>query len=158
MINARSETASSKPSFRAAFKRRRCLVVADGFYEWSKQDGQKIPMYVHLQAHQLFAMAGLWEIWQSADGDEVRTCTILTTTPNELVKPYHHRMAVILHPDDYETWLDDEAPTEVLESLLIAYPSEEMAVYPVSKIVNSPANDVPECIEPNYPPEQQSLL
>ena len=103
LINARSETAHEKPSFRAAFKRRRCLIPADGFYEWTKRDNKKIPMYVHLKDRKPFAFAGLWEIWQSKEGDEIRSCTILTTEPNDLIKPLHHRMAVISYPNKIMT-------------------------------------------------------
>ncbi len=159
LINARSETAHEKPSFRAAFKRRRCLIPADGFYEWTKRDNKKVPMYVHLKDRKPFAFAGLWEIWQSKDGDEIRSCTILTTEPNDLIKPLHHRMAVILPEQDYDLWLSpDELPADALQPLLQAYPSEEMAVYEVSTQVNSPANDSPALIEPFESPRQQSLL
>lgn len=159
MINARAETVDEKPAFRSAFKRRRCLIPATGFYEWTPQNGRKVPMYLHLQDHALFAFAGLWEIWHSPEGDEIRSCTILTTSPNELIKPLHNRMAVILPPEDYEAWLSpDEMPAEALKPLLRAYPSDAMEVYEVSTLVNSPANDSAELIEPHHPPEQQSLL
>lgn len=159
MINARAETAAEKPSFRTAFKRRRCLIPADGFFEWSKQGKEKIPMYIHLEDHQVFAFAGLWETWRSPDGSEIDTCTILTTEPNDLIKPLHHRMAVILEPEDYGTWLDpDEVPSEVLMSLMKAYPQEKMRLYEVSTLVNSYANDMPAVIEPYKPPSQQSMF
>ncbi len=159
MINARSETASEKPSFRSAFKRRRCLIPSDGFYEWTKQDKSKVPMYIHLEDNELFAFAGLWEVWQSPDGSELQTCTILTTEPNDLIKPLHHRMAVILEKSDYDTWLDsDEVPTDVLQSLMKPYPQEKMRVYEVSTLVNSPKNDEPALIEPFQSPRQQSLF
>lgn len=106
LINARSETVESKPSFREAFKRRRCLIVADGFYEWAKKgDGKKQPYHFSLRDEQHFAFAGLWERWQSPNGKPLDTCTILTTAANQVLAPIHDRMPVILHPDDYELWL-----------------------------------------------------
>jgi putative SOS response-associated peptidase YedK len=159
MINARSETVAEKPSFRHAFKRRRCLIPADGFFEWSKQGKSKVPMYIHLANHELFAFAGLWETWQSPDGSELQTCTILTTEPNDLVKPLHHRMAVILDERDYDAWLDpDEMPADVLMPLLKPYPQEKMRVYEVSTLVNNTKYDEPALIEPHESPRQQSLL
>lgn len=159
MINARSETAAEKPSFRSAFKRRRCLIPADGFFEWSKQGKKKVPMYIHLADNEVFAFAGLWETWQSPDGSELQTCTILTSEPNDLIKPLHHRMAVILEKSDYETWLDpDEVPADVLMPLMKPYPQEFMRVYEVSTLVNSPKNDEPSVIDPFDSPRQQNLL
>jgi putative SOS response-associated peptidase YedK len=149
MINARSETAAEKPSFRVAFKYRRCLVPADGFYEWQKVNGGKQPVRIGLADGGLFAIAGLWEHWQSPDGSEIESCTLLTTGPNELLKPVHNRMPVILSPDDYELWLDPGAqhPGEV-QPLLRSYPDETMRYYPVSTHVNNPRNEDPLCIEP----------
>lgn len=160
LINARSETVDEKPAFRSAFKRRRCLIPANGFYEWQKRsEKNKVPMYVHLNNHELFAFAGLWEIWHSAEGDEIRTCTILTTEPNALIKPLHNRMAVILDRADYAMWLssDELAPGE-LKSALRQYDANKMAVYEVSKLVNSPSNDSPDLIEPVEHPEQPSMF
>ncbi|MDX1612706.1 MAG: SOS response-associated peptidase [Candidatus Promineifilaceae bacterium] len=149
MINARSETAAEKPSFRAAFKYRRCLIPADGFYEWQRLNGQKQPVRVQLQDGGLFALAGLWEHWQGSDGSEIESCTILTTKPNDLVAEVHNRMPVILAPEDYDLWLDRGAqhPAEV-QPLLDAYPSEALRYYQVSTHVNNPRNDDPSCIEP----------
>lgn len=148
MINARSETVAEKPAFRAAFRRRRCLVVADGFYEWQKLNGGKQPFYVRLRDGRPFAFAGLWEHWQGADGSEIESCTLLTTQPNDLIRPLHNRMPVILRPKDYELWLDPKVQqAEALQPLLSAYPSEEMDAYAVSRFVNSPKNDDPRCIE-----------
>ena len=161
MINARSETAHEKPSFRAAFKRRRCIIPATGFYEWAKMDdGRKAPHLIYVGDHEVFAFAGLWEIWHSPDGEEIRTCTILTGEPNDKIKPLHHRMAVILHQDDYDTWLSpDELPTQVLMPLLRTYEAERMDAYEVSTRVNAPKHDGPENIVPVIPPpQQQSLL
>jgi putative SOS response-associated peptidase YedK len=147
MINARAETVSEKPSFRKAFKRRRCLVLADGFYEWQRTSSGKQPYYVHMKDGSPFAFAGLWEIWK--DGNEIRSCTIITTDANELVGEIHNRMPVILPPEDYDMWLDPGfEEQEALTSLLRVYPSEVMEAYPVSRRVNSPSNNAPDCIEP----------
>ena len=159
MINARSETAAEKPSFRSAFKRRRCLIPADGFFEWTTRDKKKVPMYIHLEDNAVFGFAGLWEVWQSPDGSELQTCTILTAEPNDLIRQYHHRMAVILEPDTYDTWLSpDELPTDALMPLMTAYPQEKMRVYEVSTDVNRPINDNPSVIEPYQAPRQGNLL
>ena len=159
MINARSETAAEKPAFRSAFKRRRCLIPADGFFEWTTQDKKRVPMYIHLEDHAVFGFAGLWDVWQGPDGSELQTCTILTTEPNDLIRPLHHRMAVILDPDTYDLWLSpDELPADMLMPLMTAYPSEKMRVYEVSTQVNRPANDNPSVIEPFNSPRQQSLF
>lgn len=149
MINARSETVTEKPSFRTAFKRRRCLIVADGFYEWQKLGSKKQPYYFQLADHQIFGFAGLWEHWHSPEGDEIQSCTILTTAANELMRSVHDRMPVILHPQDYDLWLDPTIQTdERLNFLLRPYPDDQMCAYPVSTKVNSPQNDSPECIVP----------
>lgn len=160
MINARAETVDEKPSFRSAFKRRRCLIPADGFFEWTaQQGGRKRPYYIHHVDHAVFAFAGLWELWHSPEGDEVQTCTIITSEPNDLIRPLHNRMAVILDPADYDLWLSpDELPAAALKPLLRPYPAEKMAAYPVSTLVNSPANDTPQTIIPDEPPEQGSML
>lgn len=161
LINARGETVEEKPSFRSAFKRRRCLIPANGFYEWAKADdgkGKK-PMFVHLKGQELFAFAGLWEIWYGPDGEELRTCTIITTTPNELIKPLHNRMAVILDEEDYDLWLSpDELPAQALKPLIKPFEPDLMDVYEVSTLVNKPSNDIPECIVPLPPPPQQHVL
>lgn len=148
MINARSETAAEKPAFRAAFKRRRCLIPASGFYEWRKANGHKQPMYIHEANHGILSLAGLWEIWQSPDGGLLETCTILTTTPNELMNPIHDRMPVILDPADYSMWLDSQTQPDQLQHLLRPADPERLAVYPVSTAVNRVQNDSPECILP----------
>jgi len=150
MINARAETAAEKPAFRAAYRRRRCLILADGFYEWQADPASraKTPMYVRLASGEPFAFAGLWEIWRP-DDTPLLSCTILTTEPNSLMAPIHNRMPVILPRSAYDRWLD---PAEVgpgaLQDLLVPYPSEEMTAYPVSRLVNSPGNDLPAVIEP----------
>jgi len=149
MINARGETLAEKPSFRTAYKRRRCLVLADGFYEWVKVPGQKAkqPHYITLAGGQPFAFAGLWEQWFSPDGSEIKSAAIITTQPNPLMAALHNRMPVILHPGDYARWLAPaERPPAQLDDLLVPFPAEEMAHYPVSTLVNNPRNDLPECI------------
>ena len=159
MINARSETAHEKPAFRAAFEHRRCLIPADGFYEWqaSNTGKNKQPMYIFLDGHPVFAFAGLWEQWQSADGSEIYSCTILTTEANPRIKDVHHRMPVILQPDEYETWLQSDEQ-DTLRSLLRPYPDENLSYYPVSRRVNKPQNDAPENIVPVTGDAQQLSL
>ncbi|OKH27099.1 SOS response-associated peptidase [Chroogloeocystis siderophila] len=146
LINARSETVSEKPSFRAAFRQRRCLVVADGFYEWQRQEHKKQPYYFQLQDKQPFGFAGLWEHWQSSDGEDINTCTILTTEANELMRSIHNRMPVILNPQDYTLWLNSAAQPTELQDLLRPYSSQAMNSYPVSTLVNKSTNNSPECI------------
>lgn len=151
MINARAETVGEKPAFRAAFKRRRCLIIADGFYEWQRTGGRKgkIPMYIKLKTDEPFAFAGLWELWKPKDGDPISSCTIITTAANDLVAKIHDRMPVILKPEGYSQWLDPgERTPDKLEKLLAPYPASRMTAYPVSELVNSPRNDTPACIEP----------
>ncbi len=148
MINARSETVAEKPSFRGAFKKRRCLVLADGFYEWQKTGNGKQPYYIHMKDGRPFGFAGLWEGW-GRNGEEVRSCTILTTDANDLVGEIHHRMPVILPSEDYELWLDpDMWEAEPLLDLLRPYPDDIMEAYPVSRFVNRPSNDDERCVEP----------
>ena len=128
MINARSETAAEKPAFRAAFKRRRCLIPADGFYEWRKVAGQKKkqPCYVSVHDQPLIAFAGLWERWEKENQDPLITCTILTTSANSKISAIHDRMPVILHPETYDLWLAAGSDTEELKALMQPYPSEEI--------------------------------
>lgn len=148
MINARSETAAEKPSFRGAFKKRRCLILADGFYEWQKAgNGGKQPYYIRMEDGSPFAFAGLWEVWDK-HGEEIRSCTILTTEANGLVREIHHRMPVILPPENYDFWLDpDVREREPLLDLLRPHPEDAMEAYPVSRFVNSPSNDDERCVE-----------
>jgi putative SOS response-associated peptidase YedK len=149
MINARSETLAEKPAFRNAYRRRRCLVLADGFYEWKSIKGKmkKSPYFIKMESGDPFAMAGLWEIWNAPDGSVIPSCTIITTQPNELVAPIHNRMPVILPPETYEQWLDPaEKKAADLDRLLTPLPAKQMTAYPVSTLVNSPGNDYPECI------------
>ncbi len=150
LINARSETAAEKPSFKSSFRRKRCLVLADGFFEWSKSTGAaaKTPYYITMKDQSPFAFAGLWEIWNSPEGDELKSACILTTKPNPVVKPIHDRMPVILPEKSYTDWLSPaEARPEELQSLLTSYPAEAMQAYPVSTYVNSPKNNSPQCIQ-----------
>jgi putative SOS response-associated peptidase YedK len=147
MANARSETAATKPSFRRAFRSRRCLVVADGFYEWQRTNGRKQPYFIGLKNDRPFGMAGLWERWEKG-GEPVESCTILTTEANDLMKPIHERMPVIIPPDQYETWLNPRCQdTEKLAKLLRAYSPDEMLAYRVSTVVSNPKNDVAKCVE-----------
>ena len=151
MINARAETLIEKPSFRNAFRRRRCLIPADGFYEWKQEPGRKtkIPTYIRLKSGKPFAFAGLWERWDSPDGSTVFSCTIITTQPNELMQEIHNRMPVILPEAAYPLWLSPgEADAGALQAVLQPYPAGEMTAYPVSTLVNSPANDAAACIAP----------
>jgi putative SOS response-associated peptidase YedK len=151
MINARSETLAEKPAFRTAFRRRRCLVLADGFYEWQKlpDNKNKIPMYIRLSSEKPFAFAGLWEIWNSKDGSSILSCTIITTEPNDLMMSIHNRMPVILPENAYQSWLEPgEKSSDQLSSLLGPYPAELMTAFPVSMLVNNPRNDLPQCVAP----------
>jgi putative SOS response-associated peptidase YedK len=150
MINARAETVAEKPAFRAAFQSRRCLILSDGFYEWQSMGTgrRKQPVYMHMRDQRPFAFAGLWESWQGQN-DTLETCTILTTEPNELVRPIHNRMPVILRPEDYALWLDPGVrEPEPLQACLQLYPSEALTAYPVSPYVNNVHNDDPQCVEP----------
>jgi len=150
MINARSESVAEKPAFRTSFKKKRCLVLADGFYEWQKvAGGKKQPWYFRLAGGDPFAFAGLWASWGKGEGEPIESCTLLTTDANELVRKVHHRMPVILDPADYDLWLDPEVgDRERLEPVLGAFDPAKMIAFPVSTRVNSPAHDDPSVIEP----------
>ena len=148
MINARAETITEKASYRNAFKKRRCLVVADGFYEWQDLGGIKRPVYIRLRSGRPFGFAGLYEVWNSPEGEAIITCTIITTEANEIMKPIHERMPVIIPKRDEDVWLDPATEDQgLLLKLLKPYPAEEMEAYPVSKRVNSPKNNTAACIE-----------
>ena len=151
MINARGETLGEKPSYRGAYKYKRCLIPADGFYEWKSQPGTKTkaPYFIHMKDGKPFAFAGLWDEWHGPDGSPIRSCTIITTSPNVLMASIHDRMPVILRPQDYGEWLDTapRAPGS-LQHLIAAFPPDPMEAYPVSELVNSPSNDRAECIQP----------
>jgi putative SOS response-associated peptidase YedK len=148
LINARSETVTEKPSFREAFKKRRCIIPADGFYEWQRTGGKKQPYFFRMQDEHPFGFAGLWEKWKAIDGQVLETCTILTTEANEVLQPVHDRMPVILHPDDYELWLDaDMRKLDLAKELLRPFPASEMLAYPVSPSINSPLSQGAQLIE-----------
>ena len=149
MINARAETRTELPSFKSLVTRCRCIIPADGFYEWRKEGRRKVPMWVHLKTKEPFAFAGLWDVWRKPDGKRVESFTIITTEPNELVRPIHNRMPVILRPEDEEQWLDVYRTSFAkAQSLLKPYPDELMDAHDVSTIVNSAKYDGPECIRP----------
>lgn len=149
LINARAETVAEKPSFKVPFRRKRCLVLSDGFFEWhTSSGGSKTPYYIHMKDNSPFAYAGLWDRWQSPHGDELLSACIITTRPNEIVKPLHDRMPVILPREAYQAWLQPgEQDPEKLSSYLAPYPEEDMEAYPVSTYVNNPQNNSPQCIQ-----------
>jgi len=153
MINARSETVAERPAFRTAFRKRRCLVVADGFYEWQRTKDGKQAHFFYLPddrgERSPFAFAGLWEQWESSEGDVIRSCTILTTEANDVLRPIHDRMPVILPPDAYETWLQPNQSADRLTALLHPYPAERMAEFTVGSQVNNPRNEHPGVLEMN---------
>jgi len=149
MINARSETAASKPAFRSAFARRRCLVLADGFYEWKREGKAKTPFYICRRDRRPFSFAGLWERWKAPDDAEVLSCTILTGPANDLMTPIHDRMPIIVAREDRDRWLAEERlPADAVADILSPPPSEGYERFEVSRLVNSPSNDTPECVEP----------
>ena len=149
LINARAETVDEKPSFKHSLQRKRCLILADGFYEWKKEGRMKRPHRITLRNKELFGFAGLWDTWKSPTGDIVNSCSIITTTPNELMAPIHDRMPVILSRDSERVWLDQSiVESHLLKSLLVPYPADLMMSYEVSTLVNSPKNNGPECLVP----------
>ncbi len=149
LINARAETAAEKPAFRDAFARKRCLIPASGFFEWQKRDQDKQPYFIRPRGEECFALAGMWQRWQGKDGQVIESCSILTTGANDLMRPIHDRMPVILQPDRHALWLDTAVnDPERLSPLLKPYPATAMTAYPVSKRVNRPAHDTPDCIAP----------
>ena len=151
LINARGETLAEKPSFRGSYRHKRCLILSDGFYEWKAFGSRKTktPYYIHMQDRKPFAIAGLWDHWESPDGSSVKSCTIITTTPNDLMESIHDRMPVILHPRDYAKWLNPAPQTpENLQPLIKPFPTEAMTAYPVSILVNKVTNDTPELVLP----------
>ncbi|HZP82222.1 MAG TPA: SOS response-associated peptidase [Chthonomonadaceae bacterium] len=149
LINARAETLPERPAYKSALMRRRCLIPSDGFYEWQAVGKGKQPMYIHRKDDGLFAFAGLWEEWHSPEGETVRSCTIITTAPNDLMAPIHDRMPAILRPEDEAAWLDMSLKeADMALQLLRPYPAAELEAYPVSRLVNAPTNDVSDCIAP----------
>lgn len=159
MINARSETLEERSAFREAFEKRRCIIIADGFYEWKRVGSMKVPMRITLKDRKLFAFAGLWERWTKG-AEPLVTCTILTTTPSASIADIHDRMPVILRPEEREQWLQRDADTDKLKALLRPYADEELDAYVVSTLVNHVDNDGPECVEParSEATEQTSLF
>jgi putative SOS response-associated peptidase YedK len=163
MINARAETLTEKGAFKSLVDRRRCLVPADGFYEWRKEGKRKVPMWFYLKSKEPFGFAGLWDVWRGPDGNNLETFTIITTEPNDLMCPIHNRMPVILRREDEEQWLDvSGARFEKARSVLKPYPTEQMDAHDVSTLVNKPDNDTADCIQPlsgeETPAPQLSLL
>jgi len=153
-INARAESVATTASFREAFKLRRCLILADGFYEWRKQGRVKLPVRFTLKNEEVFGFGGLWETWRKPDGTELGTFTIITTDANELTKTVHDRMPVIIPPESYDQWLDPKLNTlEPLQTLLRPFPAEAMKCYEVDPVVNSVANDSPQCVRPFQAPQ-----
>lgn len=148
LINARAESVAEKPAFRSAFRRMRCLVPADGFYEWEATPSGKLPWFIRLKSKELLAFAGLWEHWQAPDGTPLETATIITTDANELVRPVHDRMPVILQPADYATWLGAQTKAEDLKTLLTPLPEYLMERYRVSKRMSNARNEGEEYIRP----------
>ncbi len=159
MINARAETLATKPAFRESFRKRRCLVIADGFYEWQKREGGKQPFFIRLKKDGPFAFAGLWARNDKLDAG-IESCTIVTTDANALLRPLHQRMPVILDGDAIDQWLDPAIEdTAALETLLRPFDADKMTAYPVSTLVNSPRHESPDCIEPaEAAPRQGSLF
>lgn len=160
LINARGETLAEKNAFKKAYQRRRCLIPADGFYEWKlNKDGKtKQPMYIHMKDSKPFALAGLWETWGDDKGNEMRSATIITTRPNKLMATMHDRMPVILKPKDFDRWLaQGESDPSELDDLLKPFPDKEMLAHPVSKTVNNPRNEGKDLIKP-IEPEQTTLF
>jgi putative SOS response-associated peptidase YedK len=151
MINARSDTVFSKPAYKAAIKRRRCLVPATGFFEWKRGERSKQPYLVRVRDAELFGMAGIWEHWESSEtGDVIESCAILTTRPNNVVGELHDRMPVIIKPKSYPLWLDPHIQSrEQLTPLMEPYSDEETVIQPISREVNNPANDSPSVIQPS---------
>lgn len=149
LINARAETLPEKPAFRAAFKRRRCLVVADGFYEWRKDGATRTPLFIRLKSGEPFALAGLWDVWQPPEGEPVRSFTIITTGPNELVATIHNRMPAILTREAERAWLDESAGPLELMAMLRPFDPQQMEAWAVSRRVNTPANDDAGLIAPS---------
>lgn len=146
MINARAETVGSKPAFRQPFKRHRCLIPANGFYEWQKTETGKVPYYIHPSDNPVMGFAGLWDIWAKPEGELIESCTIITTVANEVIRPLHDRMPLIVAPDDYGVWLAG-SENEASKLISTVVPTTQLEAYPVSARVNKPENDDEGCIE-----------
>lgn len=147
MINARAESITDKPAYRDSMKARRCLVLADGYYEWMASGKTKMPIFFHMTEHRSFAMAGLWDRWERGE-TVLETCTVITTAAGSRTSAYHHRMPALLTLDGAEEWLDAATPVRRLQALLAAYEAADLECYEVSRLVNNPANDSPDCIVP----------
>jgi len=148
MINARAETVAEKPAYRTAFRQRRCLIPADGFYEWKQTPDGKQPYYIRMQQDGVFALAGLWERWEKQD-EVVESCSIIVTQANDTIRPVHDRMPVIIRSSDFDRWLDPECrDAAAMKALLQPWPAGEMTAYPVGKYVNRPVNNDAQCIAP----------
>ncbi len=148
-INAKAETLSQKQMFKHAYKHKRCVILADGFYEWKKEHKEKIPYRFKINDQNIIPLAGLWSPYKKEDGTKIYTCTIVTTKPNEQIEPIHHRMPVILSQENEKTWLNPSiTDDEVLNSILKPYSSKQMSHYQVPSIVNNPRNETIECIKP----------
>ena len=149
LINARAETLHQKPSFRRPLLSQRCLIVADGFFEWQKREEGRRPMFIHMKSRRPFGMAGLYDIWQPPEGERLISCTIITTQANDVVRPIHDRMPAIIPASHYSQWLDPSPqPVPHLLGLLKPYPAQEMSAYAVSRLGNSPHHNVPDCVRP----------
>jgi putative SOS response-associated peptidase YedK len=149
LINARAESVASKPAFRSAFKRRRCLVPADGYFEWQKRPSGKQPYYVHRRDQLPFGFAGLWELWRDEQDNSLETFTVITTDASPATRQIHDRMPVIVDPHDYQAWLDPAlSDLAKLQEMLGPYDGDDLELSPVDKRVNSPQNDDPKCVEP----------
>lgn len=160
LINARAETIAEKPAYKQALKRRRCILPSDGFYEWQAQSsGPRLPYHIRLRDGELFGFAGLWEEWEAPDSSPLRTCTLITVEPNELMAPIHNRMPAILRREDEDAWLDSELKdTDSIVALLKSYPAKSMEAFPVSRRVNAPQNDDELNIEPVVEENEQGSL
>lgn len=148
LINARAETVDKKPSFRQSLKSKRCLIPADGFYEWKEAGDRKRPYRITLKSEEVFSLAGLWDTWRSPEGETISSCTIITITANTLLKPIHNRMPVILSKKAEEVWLNKNTDLSMLKSLLAPYPAELMESYAISTRINNPRNDDPDVLKP----------
>jgi putative SOS response-associated peptidase YedK len=146
LINARAETVAEKPAFRSPFKKRRCLVLADGYYEWQAAGKTKQPYFIHRPDDEVFGLAGLWDCWPGGDGPPIESCTIITTSANDGIVHVHDRMPVILEPGEWDAWLSPTADAAALKVLLRPFPANGLVAEPVSTVVNNAKNDVPECI------------
>jgi putative SOS response-associated peptidase YedK len=148
MINARAETVAEKPAYRAAFRSRRCLVPADGFFEWRADGKRKQPFFIRIESREPFAFAGLWERWEKESAPVIQSFTIVVTEANALMRPIHERMPVIIHAEDHGAWLDPKTPAAQAQAMLRPFEAEAMEAYPVGTRVNSPRNDDADCIAP----------